>query len=141
MLKPEFDISKEVRKLKRVTFKDLQKATKVFEWHAEATINKARDQGDYTDRTGNLRHSLAWRVSDKINRQLKLFVPKYNEETQAAVNQAFDEVKPYQKEINMTIVAGMQYARYVEDKGYTVLTSFLPDPREIENDLKKVLGK
>lgn len=139
MLKAQFDITTEIRKLKQAAFSKAHKAVKVFEYHAEIAVNQARTQGSYKDRTGNLRHSIAWRVEDKLNRQLKLFVENYSDEVKQAVNQSFDEAKQLHKDINLTIVAGMMYARFVEDKGYDVLTVFLPDKSELQNDLKRVL--
>lgn len=113
-----------------------QKILRNLEYIAEDVLNDARRKGSYTDRTGNLRSSIGCRIYFNGNpvrsyavqlvgtptepeRRLSL------EELQSNFNDAMEQyaaehiadVEGY----TIVLVAGMNYAYYVEAKGYNVL--------------------
>ena len=75
-------------------------------------VNNARERGDYTDRTGNLRNSIASAVivDGKIVRS-----NAFQGEGGAKAQQFIQELaQEYNEGIVLLIVAGMNYAAYVE---------------------------
>lgn len=92
-----------------------------FCYVGERCIIEAREGGNYLDQTGNLRSSIGYAVilngkiiqmgiSDKGNSKGEEFLT--------------ERIKKAQKRgIQLIVTAGMNYAEYVEAKGYNVLTS------------------
>lgn len=84
----------------------------------ERCVAQARDKGSYTDRTENLRNSVGYVV---------LYNGVVQGKSQIKIAQSqklLEELIPrYQKGIVLVVVAGMNYAVYVEAKNYDVLTS------------------
>lgn len=89
-----------------------------FKEVGERCVAQARDKGSYTDRTGNLRNSVGYVV-------LYNGVVQGKSRIKVAQSQKFlEELIPrYQKGIVLIVVAGMNYAVYVEAKNFDVLTS------------------
>lgn len=99
---------------------------------AEQCVRKAREDGTYTDRTGNLRNSIGYvllRNGDIISSN---FENKVESKVIDAANgkgilegQALAEelARKAGKGYTLIIVAGMHYAYYVETRGYDVLDS------------------
>ena len=74
----------------------------------EGAVNEARDKGSYTDRTGNLRASVAYCVLMDGKRY------------------AYSSSRPTSstgKALELVVSAGMHYAPYVAAMGYDVLDS------------------
>ncbi len=97
---------------------------KAVEWLAslgERVVKYARDHGNYTDRTGNLRNSLGYVVVQSGQIQRENFGGE-GEPQQKSRAHALDVARnlPPNK-IYLVWVAGMEYARYVEANGYDVL--------------------
>lgn len=84
-------------------------------------IDGAFPQGDYTDRTANLRSSIGYCISRNgkvIEQNIKgtaTGVSEFNE----VIKSKFQNDNSY----HLLLVAGMNYASYVESKGYNVITS------------------
>lgn len=102
--------------------------SKVAKWMqvlGERVVKYAREHGSYTDRTGNLRNSIGYVVIQ--NR--KVMAENFGNEGGHADAQR--KARDYAMQVasglsgNKTYlvwVAGMEYARYVEAKGFDVLT-------------------
>lgn len=94
----------------------IEKAVQKFIEVGEECIAEARNNGAYQDQTGNLRNSVGYCVL--LNGEVKgQKVSHLNKKT-------IDEVsQKYPKDLVLIVVAGMNYAAYVEAKGYNVLSS------------------
>lgn len=94
----------------------IEKAVQKFIEVGEECIKEARDNGSYQDQSGNLRNSVGYCVL--LNGEVKgQKVSHLNKTT-------IDEVsQKYPKDLVLIVVAGMNYAVYVEVKGYNVLSS------------------
>lgn len=96
----------------------IQKVINAFLELGERCVAQARDKGSYQDRTGNLRNSIGYVVlrdgvkvggSNPIRQEGKKFLEELSWK--------------YRNGIVLIIVAGMNYATYVEARNYDVLTS------------------
>lgn len=95
----------------------IKTATNKFIEVGERCITEARDNGSYTDRTGNLRNSVGYVVLLNGIEQSQSNISKLN-------HKQIEEIKAkYPKDLVLIVVAGMNYASYVEAKGYNVLSS------------------
>ena len=108
----------------------LEKARQViintFAYVGESCVTEARDNGSYIDQTGNLRSSIGYavvvdgqRVRSKVSEQVNEGVAGKGEAT-AFLSRLASEHKTG---ICLIVVAGMNYAVYVEGRGKNVLTS------------------
>jgi hypothetical protein len=108
----------------------LEKARQViintFAYVGESCVTEARDNGSYIDQTGNLRSSIGYAVvvdgqivRSKVSEQVKDGVAGKGEAT-AFLSRLASEHKTG---ICLIVVAGMNYAVYVEGRGKNVLTS------------------
>lgn len=89
-------------------------------------ITEARDNGSYMDQTGNLRSSIGYVVvvdGQIVRKNVVDLVKNGTEGTKEA--EAFLErlASEHSSGICLIVVAGMNYASYVEGRGYNVLTS------------------
>nr|DAS17161.1 MAG TPA: hypothetical protein [Caudoviricetes sp.] len=101
----------------KIKEKYINEATNKFIEIGERCITEARDNGSYTDRTGNLRNSVGYMVLLDGVEQSQSNINKLN-------RKQFDTIKAkYPKGLVLIVVAGMNYAAYVEAKGYNVLSS------------------
>lgn len=103
----------------------------------QESINWARDNGSYTDRTGNLRNSIGY-IIFKDGREYD-----FQGQSQARSNKDI-VVSLVQNEIPqqgyaLVTFAGMEYGIYVEARGYVVLTGAfenIPTAKILEQALK-----
>lgn len=104
-------------------------------------VNNARLNGDYTDRTGNLRSSIGYiifkdgepygdnfRLSDKGTDRVKGL--------KTGMRKAVESGNIPQKGFALVVIAGMNYAIYVERKGFDVISG---SSLQAEKDLKEAL--
>lgn len=89
----------------------------------EQCLNRAREAGSYTDRTGNLRSSLGYVV---LYRGQPVSPASFSgggasAEASEALQRATAEAP--QEGFVLIVVAGMHYAQYVAARGYDVLDS------------------
>lgn len=98
-----------------------------FCYVGEQCIVEARDNGDYTDQTGNLRSSIGYAVlwnGKIIQKGYADKVKNGDEGTSKGEKFLSDRIKKAQKKgVVLIVTAGMNYAEYVEAKGYNVLSS------------------
>ena len=116
----------------------------VFCYVGELCITEARNGGTYTDQTGNLRSSIGYAVlmngqviqSDCVDK-----VKLGYEGVSAGLKYLQSRIKKAQKTgIILVVTAGMNYAEYVEAKGYVVLKSAELKSTEIVKRLLTSLG-
>lgn len=100
----------------------------------ERVVKYARDNGNYTDQTANLRNSIGYIVIQSNKVVCDSFVgssaPRNDPRGESNAERAHQLGLDYAKKIGATLgghktylvwVAGMEYARYVEAKGYDVI--------------------
>lgn len=98
-----------------------------FCYVGEQCIIEARDAGNYTDQTGNLRSSIGYAVimdGRVVQRDCRDKVKQGEEGVSAGDKFLSDCIKKRRRKgIVLIVTAGMNYAEYVEAKGYNVLSS------------------
>ena len=98
----------------------------VLQYCGEECVNEARRMGSYTDRTGNLRSSVGYviAIDGKVVRRSSFSVVKNGE---AGAKEGLKFAKTiagqYPKGVCLILVAGKNYASYVQHKGFNVTTS------------------
>lgn len=109
----------------------------------EGSVNHAREHGTYKDRTSNLRNSIGYVIA--YNGE----IIEYGFKKSAGITdkKAFHADYKIQEMIgdsgfDLIIVAGLNYARPVENRGYDVLSStekYLK--REVQTKIRRILSK
>lgn len=93
----------------------------------EQCIIEARDSGNYTDQTGNLRSSIGYAVvwNGKVVQRDCIDKVKQGDKGVSEGDYYLSKCvkKARKKGIVLIVTAGMNYAEYVEAKGYNVLSS------------------
>lgn len=92
----------------------------------EQTIIAARTQGNYTDRTGNLRSSIGYVIIEdgKIVNKSTFEVVKNGSEGAAEGAKFINRlVSEFPKGMVLVVCAGMKYAAFVAAKGFNVIDS------------------
>jgi hypothetical protein len=96
-----------------------------LQYLGELCVKHARENGDYTDQTGNLRSSVGYVVFKDGVALREAFYNTLN--GSQGVNEgkriAGNAAAKYDKGLLLVVVAGMNYALYVEATGRDVLTS------------------
>lgn len=89
----------------------------------ERAVRLARDNGNYTDRTSNLRNSIGYLIVQNS----RVVYESFN----GSADEGRERGRSYAQEVGRTLggyktflvmVAGMEYAAYVEAKGYDVIS-------------------
>lgn len=117
----------------------LDRALKAFVYVGEACLREARLNGNYIDRTGNLRNSIGYAV---------LFNGKVIQESTYANTEGGQKgkkhldalKKQYQTGIVLVVSTGMSYAAYVEARNYNVITSAELLANKLVPQIMKQLG-
>ncbi len=110
-----------------------KKFIEVLEYIGEEFIERARKQGEYTDRTGNLRSSIGYMVvknGEVVSEGFKGTGEGMQKGKEVASEQASNDGYV------LICVAGMEYAAAVESKGYDVITG---TAKQESKELKKLL--
>ncbi len=103
-----------------------QVAIDTLTYVGEACVTEARNNGRYKDQTGNLRSSIGYVVVDNGRIVQQGASQKFLEGTQGeteGVRYSRDLAAEVGKGIALIVVAGMEYAVYVEARGLNVLSS------------------
>lgn len=107
-------------------------------------VNEARSSGKYTDRSGNLRSSIGYVVlEDGVQIKKGTFnkVLTTATEAEAKSNELMTRLaSTYNTGLVLVVVAGMDYAAYVEAKGYNVLNSAETLAKKLVPQMLKQLG-
>lgn len=110
---------KRIRQIKTVLARNLC-------YVGERCVNAARSSHTYRDQTGNLTSSIGYAVSVDGNLvQISSFNKVLDGEKGATDGQEYVKqlIRQHPSGIVLIVVAGMNYAVYVSDKGYDVLDS------------------
>lgn len=118
-----------------------------FAYVGEACIKEARENGSYIDRTGNLRSSIGYVIlrDGAIFKNGGFDTSSHNGtegEPGASTGNAVIKqlIKEYRKGFVLIVVAGMEYAAYVEAKNFNVLTSAELLAEQLVPQILKKLG-
>lgn len=109
-----------------------------LQYLGEQLATYAKDQHNYTDRTSNLTNSIAYAVVKEGK------IVSYGGENQpgegadAALKVATDYAASVPNTFSLIVVAGMNYAAFVEAKGYNVI---LPAELKARTDFPKVIAQ
>lgn len=109
----------------------------------QTCVNEARNNGSYIDQTGNLRSSIGFMVINNGRVVHKGGFQKVKEGSEGSKDgRQFIEkvVSEHSKGIHLIVVAGMNYAAYVEDMGKNVLTTAELRANEMVPQMLKSLG-
>lgn len=111
----------------------------VLAYIGENFVNEARESGNYTDRTGNLRSSIGYVVvvDNKIVKKEIKSAGKQGNLAKETIANALNEIG---KGVALIGFAGMEYAAYVESRGYDVITNSVPTSNALLNEIKKVVN-
>jgi hypothetical protein len=108
---------------------------RAFSFIGEEFVNKARNKGEYVDRTGNLRASIGYAVF-KDRKQVLLHVEETRDDTQRLLQYVTRDMP---KGIVLVLFAGMEYAIYVEATNRDVITGSVPTNTEFRNEVAELL--
>ena len=107
----------------------------LFAYVGEDFVNQARSTRTYKDRTGNLRSSIGYVVA--LDGEVKIDNLEGTGEGKARAKELVQQVLSEDSTgIVLIGFAGMQYASYVESKGYDVITGSTPKASKILKELK-----
>lgn len=106
-----------------LTFQKRVEAAVLFQlkYLGENLVKYAKDSHNYTDRTGNLTNSMGYAVVRKGDTVSIGGSDQPGEGAEAAVKAAVKMAAKLPNTFSLVIVAGMNYAAYVEAKGYNVI--------------------
>lgn len=99
---------------------------RTLKYIGEMVLNRARSTNSYKDQTGNLRSSLGYVIS--VDGQV-VYLSNFNtvkqgkDGTEQGAKFAKRLVRRFPKGVCLIVVAGMEYAVHVKNKGYDVLDS------------------
>lgn len=107
-------------------------------------VTEARKSGKYTDRTGNLRSSIGYAVLENGKPIRKSGFEKVNATADKAQGKGEALItrlaSTYKDGLVLIVVAGMNYAAYVEARGYNVLNSAETLAKTLVPEMLKQLG-
>lgn len=137
------DISKLKASINERTNAILQKAIMDLMYIGEEAVRIAREEGNYEDHTQNLRSSIGYTVL--LNGQPVRYGQPNQNQTDEGVHAADALLSilktKYPKGLVLIVCAGMNYAEYVEARGYNVLTSAELKAQQLAHRLMKRLAK
>ena len=87
----------------------------------EDLVKYAKEKHNYTDRTGNLTNSISYAIVRKKKLEYYSGENQPNEGAKASLKVAMQMANSLPDAFSLIIVAGMNYAAYVEAKGYNVI--------------------
>ena len=110
----------------------------LMQYLGEELVKYAKDKHNYTDRTGNLTNSIGYAVA-KGNEIVFYGGPgQSGAGADAALQVAMKMIESLPNRLSLVIVAGMNYAAYVEAKGYNVI---LPAELKAKTDFPQAMQK
>lgn len=110
--------------IERCIQRQKQAVIRALMYCGEQVLNTARSTNSYKDQTGNLRSSIGYviAVDGNVISQSDFQVVKGGKEGQEQGSKFVRQiVKQFPKGVCLVLVAGMEYAVYVQNKGYDVL--------------------
>jgi len=118
---PVFNASQILGDLKKHDKEVLEKAVEIFKYSGEGFVNNSRNLRTYKDRTGNLRSSIGYMILVNRKRVQESF-PGDKAVGKAEGRKEAARLTGTDKGIVIVGVAGMEYGRDVEARGYDVIT-------------------
>lgn len=121
---------------------EILKMAQMLSYVGNECVNIARQNHKYTDRTGNLTSSIGYCIlRDGISIEESMFDAVKNGYKGSAKGRSFmnDLVNKHTDGIALIVVAGMEYATYVNAKGLDVLDSAELKAKELIKDFKRQL--
>ena len=134
-LKPKFNLGAIKNYMQDQIDEIADKSIQALQYEGELFVTRARQSGNYTDRTGNLRASIGYIILQDGKIVDQNFEGK-SEGVAKARETANEVALDYPKGMVLIGVAGMGYAAAVESRGYDVITGSAPN----SNDIKALLG-
>ena len=137
----------EIRELLReATEEKIRQALRVLAYVGEVCVNEAREHGNYTDRTGNLRSSIGYVVVRDGEVVSRSSFEKVLETADAGPEAGSTLAAKLASEVGtnqlaLIVVAGMKYAIYVTSKGRNVINSAESEARYLVPLLMKQLNE
>jgi hypothetical protein len=134
-----FDKSDNLRRIEQAIIATLARRGEQFVTDARNnnSFDGAFEKGDYTDRTANLRNSIGYFILKDNDVIHSSFPGGQTQEAKAALNEV-----PKRPGYRLIGMAGMNYAAYVESRGYNVITSQSYEIVELlAKDLKELAKK
>ena len=113
-----------------------EKTHQTLLYMGEQFINKARVNGNYTDRTGNLRASIGYIILNDGRILNEVFEGDKQEGATQGQKIANEIAQQYTRGFILIGVAGMNYAASVEVKGYDVISGSAPESGELKSILR-----
>lgn len=101
----------------------------------EGALRIAREQGSYTDRTGNLRNSTGYVIAVDGQVTTRAGFDSKNEDGAAFAEQL---ARTTEGKAVLVVCAGMNYATYVSARGYDVLDSAEIEAKVLAEKLLKI---
>lgn len=134
--------SKDVKEVFDTFIEDVDvQLIQLYAYVGEEFVNQARNKKppqSFIDRTGNLRSSIGYVVA--VDGEIKIEDFQIVKNGEEGIARAKELVKEVLSDDSAGIVligfAGMQYASYVESKGYDVITGSTPKASKILRELK-----
>lgn len=139
---PVFNVSELMKGVQKEVQKMEQYIQNELEYVGLEFVRNARIKADFTDRTGNLRSSIGY----MILKNGKIIKEDFENST-TGTDKDTGKTRGYEYAIAnagtnigyiLIVVAGMEYAVYVESRGYDVITG---SSMKAEDDLKGVFRK
>lgn len=124
--------------LKNKQEEGIKRGVYVMTYIGELCVSEARTNGNYTDRTGNLRNSIGYAVLVD-GKTIEQFTQNTEGGQQSA--KLIQQIKGKFKEgIVLLVVAGMSYASHIEALNYNVITSAQLLGRKLVPQVLKKVG-
>lgn len=142
---PAYSLSNVFRQIENFAEKRIDESILVLARVGEEFVNNARECGDYTDITGNLRSSIGYVILWNGDiRQKRIEEAGVGNDQKTGVMRARELADQFANDFPNELVligfAGMGYAAAVESRGLDVITGSVPMAEELLNELKEELG-
>ena len=115
-----------------------QEAIFLMQYLGEELVKYAKAMHNYTDRTGNLTNSIGYAVAKGKDIVFYGGPQQSGAGNDAALQVAMKMIESLPNRLSLVIVAGMNYAAYVEAKGYNVI---LPAELKAKTDFPQAMQK
>ncbi len=137
MFRQQFSVTRILRQAREARTRYQNDLVEAFEYIGDQQVEQNRDEGTYTDRTGNLRHSNYY-VVEQNGTQISSGDDAVGSEDTRAIRSAIHNNRIQGANISLTIGAGMEYAAAVQAlDNFVVLTTM--SKSYFERELKDLL--
>lgn len=141
---PLFRISQVVKVFNDLTEKVEKTSLETLQFMGEQFVNLARVKGNYNDRTGNLRSSIGYIISENgkildANFETSEKGSDRNAGKRRAEDFAHDLAIQFPKQLMLIGVAGMEYAFWVENRHHLdVISGSVPEDGSLKSILDEI---